>query len=40
MLESAHAHVEELLAGHQPSVSPEVAAEIEAYVRDRENALR
>lgn len=40
MLERAHQRVEELLASHTPSVSEAVVAEIEAYVRERENAER
>lgn len=40
MLERAHQRVEELLDNYTPSVSQEVVAEIEAYVRERENAER
>lgn len=40
MLERTHERVQALLAAHTPSVGPDVIAEIEAYVQERENAKR
>lgn len=40
MLEKAHERVEALLGDHTPSVSSAVVAEIEAYMREREDAER
>jgi trimethylamine--corrinoid protein Co-methyltransferase len=40
MLERAHERVEALLAEHTPSVSPEVVADVEAYVREAEDVAQ
>lgn len=40
MLERAHERVQQLLVDHMSSVDPAVVAEIETYVREREDAAR
>jgi trimethylamine--corrinoid protein Co-methyltransferase len=39
MLDRAHERVEALLAAHTPPVSPSVVAEVESYVKEREQSL-